>query len=83
MAGHSPTPRPEQFSIRICPRYPIKADCFDTAFHHAQADVVTQCVLLRNLTHDGVRRCGFHGLFYEYVASVMPAVMGGAWHRAG
>lgn len=59
-------------------RYPglLQVACFDTAFHHAQADVVTHYALPRKLTDDGVRRYGFHGLSYEFIASVMPVVMG-------
>lgn len=54
----------------------LQVACFDTAFHHGQADVVTHFALPRALTADGVRRYGFHGLSYEYIASVMADVMG-------
>lgn len=54
----------------------LQVACFDTAFHHDQADVVTHFALPRALTEDGVRRYGFHGLSYEYIASVMEDVMG-------
>lgn len=50
--------------------------CFDTAFHHAQPPVVTSFALPRSLTDEGVRRYGFHGLSYEYIASVLPDVVG-------
>lgn len=49
---------------------------FDTAFHHTQAKVATTFALPRALTDEGIRRYGFHGLSYEYIASVMPQVMG-------
>lgn len=48
--------------------------CFDTAFHHAQSEVVRQYALPREVTQAGVKRYGFHGLSYEYIASVLPKV---------
>ena len=48
--------------------------CFDTAFHHGQSEVVRQFALPRAITDSGVRRYGFHGLSYEYIASVLPSV---------
>lgn len=50
--------------------------CFDTAFHHTQPEVATAFALPRRLTAEGIRRYGFHGLSYEYIASVLPDVMG-------
>jgi len=41
---------------------------FDTAFHSTQADVVRRFAIPRALHEDGVRRYGFHGLSYKYVA---------------
>lgn len=46
--------------------------CFDTAFHRTQPEVAQRFALPRRLTEEGVRRYGFHGLSYEYVASVLP-----------
>ncbi|HUI22439.1 MAG TPA: acetate/propionate family kinase [Methylocella sp.] len=51
--------------------------CFDTAFHHAQPKVATWFALPRQLHEEGVRRYGFHGLSYEYIASVLPHYLGG------
>lgn len=48
--------------------------CFDTSFHHGQSEVVQQFALPRAITEAGVRRYGFHGLSYEYIASVLPQV---------
>ncbi|RRS05411.1 acetate/propionate family kinase [Aquabacterium soli] len=48
--------------------------CFDTAFHRGQSEVVQQFALPRAITEAGVRRYGFHGLSYEYIASVLPQV---------
>jgi acetate kinase len=42
--------------------------CFDTAFHRAQPDLAELFGLPRELAEAGVRRYGFHGLSYEYVA---------------
>lgn len=60
---------------RLHPALPQFA-CFDTAFHHGQPAVVTSFALPRALTDEGVRRYGFHGLSYEYIASVLPEVLG-------
>ncbi len=45
--------------------------CFDTAFHHTMSPVERAFALPRDITEHGVRRYGFHGLSYEYIASVM------------
>jgi acetate kinase len=50
--------------------------CFDTAFHHTQTEVTTAFALPRSITDPGVRRYGFHGLSYEYIASVLPDIIG-------
>jgi len=42
--------------------------CFDTAFHHTLPTVARTFALPRALTDEGVRRYGFHGLSYEYIA---------------
>jgi acetate kinase len=42
--------------------------CFDTAFHHTLPPVARQFALPRALTAAGVRRYGFHGLSYEFIA---------------
>jgi len=46
--------------------------CFDTAFHRTQAEVAQAYALPESITSLGVRRYGFHGLSYEYIASVLP-----------
>jgi acetate kinase len=55
------------------PRVPQVA-CFDTAFHRHQPAVAQAFALPRALTTKGIRGYGFHGLSYEYIVSVMPAV---------
>jgi acetate kinase len=42
--------------------------CFDTAFHHTMPAVATRFALPRRYGEAGVRRYGFHGLSYEYIA---------------
>ncbi len=46
--------------------------CFDTAFHCTQEPVAQTFALPAAITQRGVRRYGFHGLSYEYIASVLP-----------
>jgi acetate kinase len=46
--------------------------CFDTAFHRTQPDEAQIFGLPRHYTAEGVRRYGFHGLSYEYIARVLP-----------
>jgi acetate kinase len=48
--------------------------CFDTAFHREHDPVVDHYALPEYLYRDGVRRYGFHGLSYEYVASRLPSI---------
>jgi acetate kinase len=46
--------------------------CFDTSFHRGQPAVAEVVPLPRDVCRGGVQRYGFHGLSYEYIASVMP-----------
>jgi acetate kinase len=46
--------------------------CFDTAFHRTQPPLAQAFALPREFSAAGVRRYGFHGLSYEYIASVLP-----------
>ena len=46
--------------------------CFDTEFHTTQPWVAQACALPRHITEAGVKRYGFHGVSYEYIASVLP-----------
>ena len=56
----------------------LQVACFDTAFHCTQPRVATAYALPRALTEAGIRRYGFHGLSYEYIASVLPEYAGQA-----
>jgi acetate kinase len=46
--------------------------CFDTAFHRNQPTVAQLFALPRALQQQGIIKYGFHGLSYEYIASVLP-----------
>jgi acetate kinase len=46
--------------------------CFDTAFHRTQPPVARAFAMPRELSETGIRRYGFHGLSYEYIASILP-----------
>ena len=45
--------------------------CFDTAFHHTLPPVAARFALPREYEAEGVRRYGFHGLSYEYIARTL------------
>jgi acetate kinase len=46
--------------------------CFDTAFHRGHGALADCYAIPRELHAEGVRRYGFHGLSYEYIASALP-----------
>jgi acetate kinase len=48
--------------------------CFDTSFHRGQPAVAELVPLPKAIRDTGVQRYGFHGLSYEYIASVLPTV---------
>jgi acetate kinase len=56
---------------RLRPDLPQVA-CFDTAFHRSQPEEAQAFALPQEITARGVRRYGFHGLSYEYIASRLP-----------
>lgn len=55
--------------------------CFDTAFHRTQGPVVERFALPQEYYDRGVRRYGFHGLSYEYIAGrlreILPQIASG------
>uniref|UniRef100_Q47HF1 Acetate kinase n=1 Tax=Dechloromonas aromatica (strain RCB) TaxID=159087 RepID=Q47HF1_DECAR len=55
--------------------------CFDTAFHRSQPEVAQTFGLPRNITAEGIKRYGFHGLSYEYIARALPQHSGRATGR--
>jgi len=46
--------------------------CFDTSFHRSNPEIAQMFALPSELHAQGVRRYGFHGLSYEYIASALP-----------
>jgi len=46
--------------------------CFDTSFHRTQPAVAQTFALPHRYAEEGIMRYGFHGLSYEYIASVLP-----------
>ena len=48
--------------------------CFDTSYHRGRAAVTEIVPLPKELRDAGMQRYGFHGLSYEYIASVLPEV---------
>jgi acetate kinase len=48
--------------------------CFDTGFHRTMPEIARWLAIPRSYRRQGVRRYGFHGLSYEYIASRLPAV---------
>jgi acetate kinase len=71
---------PIRLAMEISPEVPQVA-CFDTAFHRGHPEQADHYALPRRLYDEGVRRYGFHGLSYEYVAERLradaPDVAGG------
>jgi len=43
--------------------------CFDTSFHRTNPEIAQMFALPAAMHEEGIRRYGFHGLSYEYVAS--------------
>ena len=48
--------------------------CFDTAFHRTAPDIAQLFALPPRFAEAGIRRYGFHGLSYEFIASQLPAL---------
>lgn len=65
--------KPIRIVAELEPQVPQFA-CFDTAFHHGQREVAQAFALPGTITGRGVRRYGFHGLSYEYIASELPRI---------
>lgn len=59
----------------------VQVACFDTAFHRGHSQVADHFAIPESFYTEGVRRYGFHGLSYEYVASrlrdIAPAAANG------
>ena len=63
--------RPIRVLLERRPDLPQVA-CFDTAFHSTNPAIAQRFAIPADLHDAGVRRYGFHGLSYEYIASVLP-----------
>ena len=50
----------------------LQVACFDTAFHRGHPEVADRFAIPEPLYLEGVRRYGFHGLSYEYIADRLP-----------
>ena len=61
---------PIRAMLQRAPEIPQVA-CFDTAAHRSNPPLAQMFALPHELTDAGVRRYGFHGLSYEYIASVL------------
>ena len=62
---------PIKLALELNPDLPQVA-CFDTAFHRTAPEVEQAFALPYALHDEGIRRYGFHGLSYEYIASILP-----------
>jgi acetate kinase len=62
---------PIRLALARAPELPQVA-CFDTSFHLTQPELAQMSALPADLREGGVMRYGFHGLSYEYIASMLP-----------
>jgi acetate kinase len=56
-------------AIRRLQSQTVQIASFDTAFHRSQSDLVRRFALPRSFFDEGVKRYGFHGLSYKYIAA--------------
>jgi acetate kinase len=52
----------------------VQVACFDTAFHRSMPPLATRFALPRALHDAGIRRYGFHGLSYAWLAARLRAI---------
>jgi acetate kinase len=64
---------PIRFLARRFPDLP-QVVCFDTAFHATQSRIERLYGLPRSCFDQGIKRYGFHGLSYEYIAARLPQI---------
>jgi len=50
----------------------LQVACFDTAFHRSHGPLADHYAIPERFYQEGVRRYGFHGLSYEYIADCLP-----------
>lgn len=73
LAPMAPLHQPQSLRLiralrRVRPDLPQTAS-FDTAFHRTQSDLVRRFALPRALFDEGIKRYGFHGLSYKFIAA--------------
>jgi acetate kinase len=61
-------------AIRARRRELPQVACFDTAFHRGHSEAAQRYAIPDGLHSEGVRRYGFHGLSYEFIANSLPRV---------
>lgn len=71
--------RPIRTLMQKHPELPQIA-CFDTSFHRTQPWQAQTYAIPRKITAEGVKRYGFHGSSYDYIARQLPAVIGEKSH---
>jgi acetate kinase len=54
----------------------LQVACFDTAFHSTQSAIAQAFALPEKLSSYPIKRYGFHGLSYKYIAQVLPEYLG-------
>jgi acetate kinase len=52
----------------------LQVACFDTAFHRGHSEAAQRFAIPDALHREGIRRYGFHGLSYEYIAKALPRI---------
>ena len=67
---------PIEALAELAPHIPQVA-CFDTAFHRNQPELAQIFAIPREITKAGVRRYGFHGLSYQYIAKRLAEIAPG------
>jgi acetate kinase len=70
---------PVRAVAKLRPHLP-QIGCFDTAFHCTMPEIATAMALPRAYRAQGVRRYGFHGISYEYIARQLSKVAPGIAH---
>lgn len=76
----APLHQPQEIAIirAMQKAYPkiINIACFDTSFHQTQHPLERLFGLPRRYAKKGIKRYGFHGISYQYIAQKLPRLMG-------
>jgi acetate kinase len=80
LATLAPLHQPQELAIisalRAVAQEVKQVACFDTAFHKNLPNLEQLLPLPYAYFKQGIRRYGFHGLSYEYIASMLPTIVG-------